>query len=224
MQLFHGSTVVVGKPKFGTGNPHNDYGLGFYCTENLDLAKEWACRMPANGFANQYSIVSEGLSVLDLTESKWHILNWLAILLENRIFEISSPLAQEAREYMISTFLPSYKDKDIIVGYRADDSYFSFAKAFLNGTISLRSLSEAMRLGKLGQQYCIKSQKGFDSLTFEQAIPANGQEFFIRRSARDLRAREDYIKLLSAQSRAADDIYMIDILRQQWGNDDERLR
>ena len=53
----------------------------------------------------------------------------------------------------------------MIIGYRADDSYFSFANAFLNNTLSLEQLKEAMYLGKLGEQVitmflCSMSQLG----------------------------------------------------------------
>jgi len=224
MELYHGSPDIIESPQYGTGNPHNDYGLGFYCTESIELAKEWACRTPDDGFANKYSIRFDDLSILDLSEKKWHILNWLAVLLKNRTFDISSPMSRDAREYILSSFLPHYEDSDVIIGYRADDSYFSFAKAFLNGTISIGALSEAMHLGKLGLQYCIRSRRAFERLHFKESIPADGQEFYIRRTARDLKAREDYTKLLSRREDTKNESYIIDILRQEWKNDDERLR
>ena len=224
MDLFHGSSSIIEVPEFGKGNPMNDYGLGFYCTESLELAREWACKTPEDGFANRYSIDGDGLDVLNLSSGKWHILNWLAILLENRSFEIGNPIAKDAKEYILRTFLPDYKGKDIIIGYRADDSYFSYAKAFLNGGIPLNALSEAMKLGKLGEQVCIKSRKAFDSLRFVEATVASGQEYCIKRMARDTKAREDYLKLLASSSHDKGSIYMIDILRQEWKNDDERLR
>ena len=57
---------VIEKPIFGVGNPNNDYGLGFYCTESMDLAKEWACsNNETNGYANQYEIDLCDYKVLD---------------------------------------------------------------------------------------------------------------------------------------------------------------
>lgn len=41
--LYHGSEYLIENPQFGKGSLHNDYGRGFYCTENIELAKEWAC-------------------------------------------------------------------------------------------------------------------------------------------------------------------------------------
>ena len=43
IDIYHGSVNVVDKPVFGEGKLFNDYGRGFYCTEHIELAKEWAC-------------------------------------------------------------------------------------------------------------------------------------------------------------------------------------
>ena len=224
MDIYHGSPLIIEVPEFGKGNPMNDYGLGFYCTEDIELAKEWACKTPKDGFANKYSIDKTELDILNLTSGDWHILNWLAILLENRSFEIGNPVAKDAKEYILQTFLPDYKSRDIIIGYRADDSYFSYAKAFLNGGIPLKALAEAMKLGKLGEQICIRSKAAFSRLRHVDATLVGGQEYYIKRTARDTKAREDYLKLLDLSARDKDSIYILDILRQEWKNDDERLR
>ena len=137
LKLYHGSANIIEKPELGLGNAKNDYGLGFYCTEHIELAKEWACAENRDGFANEYELEMDGLTVLNLSEAEYHILNWLAILLENRTFVIERGLPSAAKEYILSEFLPDYKRADVIRGYRADDSYFSFASAFLNNTISL---------------------------------------------------------------------------------------
>jgi hypothetical protein len=133
---------------FGKGNPHNDYGLGFYCTESLDLAKEWACTEETNGYANRYEIDFSRLSVINLSVGGYNILNWLALLVNNRIFRISSDVAREGKQYLTEVFLPDISTADMIVGYPANDSYFSFANAFLNNTLSLEQLSRAMYLGE----------------------------------------------------------------------------
>ena len=223
IELCHGSPNIIEKPVFGAGNARNDYGLGFYCTREIELAKEWACPMQNDGFANKYSFDMDGLDVLDLSTRRYNILNWLAILLDNRIFDIATPIARDAKKFIINRFIPEYKSKDVIVGYRADDSYFSFAKAFINNAIPLSSLDKAMKLGKLGTQTCIKSEVAFSRLTFQEAIAAEGDEYFIRRATRDRKARTDYLKLLE-EGNGADAVYIMDIIRQDWRNDDERLQ
>ena len=221
--LYHGSTKIIGKPVFCEGNPKNDYGLGFYCTEDLELAKEWASTERSNGFANRYEIDTEGFSILHLNKSPYHILNWLSILLKNRTFIISQGLPFEAMRYLLANYLPEYENYDLIIGYRADDSYFSFANAFLNNTISLEQLRAAMMLGKLGEQVVLKSEKAFSSLILKESIPVDSNLYYPKRMARDRQAR-DYFQQMKSSTATADAVYMIDILRQKWTNDDPRLQ
>lgn len=221
MTLYHGSQRIIEKPIWGAGNPRNDYGLGFYCTEDISLAKEWACTERNNGFANRYILDDEGLSILNLIANDYHILNWLAILLDNRTFALGGGIAVDARNYILSRYLPDYKDFDIIRGYRADDSYFSFAGAFLNNSISLEQLGRAMRLGKLGEQIVLKSHKAFERLEFRESIPADKNIYYPMKTARDYQARSSFAKEKRGNFEG---VYIIDIIRNNWSNDDPRLR
>lgn len=223
LTLYHGSSLIIERPVFGKGNPFNDYGLGFYCTQTLELAKEWACSVEQDGFANRYAFHMKGLSVLNLSNEKYHILNWLSILLMNRKFNLSSDIAAQGKEYLAGTFLPPYEDYDVIIGYRADDSYFSFASAFLNNTISLAQLEKAMFLGKLGEQVVLKSKKAFSRLCFEESIPAERTVYYPKKATRDSEARAAFREERKAAP-VRNAVYMIDILREEWKNDDARLR
>ena len=95
LTIYHGSQKLIQQPVYGAGNVRNDYGLGFYCTENVDLAKEWACTEENSGYANCYQLDLGGLTILDLSDHRYHILNWLSLLLQNRVFKISNDLAEE---------------------------------------------------------------------------------------------------------------------------------
>ena len=221
--VFHGSPRIIEKPVFGVGNPQNDYGLGFYCTESVELAKEWACSVETDGFANQYTLDLADLSVLSLTSGEYHILNWLFVLLENRKFRIGGDIATQAKSYIFDHFAIDYKRYDIIKGYRADDSYFSFASAFLNNTISLSRLERVMVLGKLGEQVVAVSQKAFDAISFEEAIAVPREIYYPKKLARDTDAREDF-QTEKSRGSILTETYILDIIRQGWKNDDERLQ
>ena len=221
--VYHGSPKIIESPAFGVGNPNNDYGLGFYCTESMELAKEWACSNDSDGFANQYKLNLTELSVLSLTGGSYHILNWLFVLLENRKFRIGSEIAKQAQAYIFENFTVDYERYDIIKGYRADDSYFAFASAFLNNTISLQQLEQAMVLGKLGEQIVLRSPKAFASVQFENAISAPNEIYLPKKLARDTTAREDFQKEKRRGS-ALTENYVIDIMREGWKNDDKRLQ
>ena len=217
IDIYHGSVKLVEKPLFGAGKPHNDYGRGFYCTEHAELAKEWACSADSDGYANHYQLDMTGLTVLNLNEPEYNILNWLAILLENRKFNVADGMPQRAKAYLLENFKVDYKKYDIIVGYRANDSYFSYAGDFVNGTLSLSDLSEAMRLGKLGEQVVLKSRKAFEALTFVEAINVSRQEYFAKYKSRDEEARDRY-RQIASKPMAEDETYIIDIIRNNWKN------
>ena len=217
IDIYHGSPKVIESPVFGAGKLYNDYGRGFYCTEHAELAKEWACSSDTDGYANHYQLKMTGLSVLNLNTPEYNILNWLAILLENRKFNVAEGLPQRARAYILENFKVDYKKYDIIIGYRANDSYFSYAGDFVNGTLSLSDLSEAMRLGKLGEQVVLKSKKAFDALTFVEAIKAPRKEYFAKYRQRDEEARGKY-RQIAAKPMAENEIYVIDIIRNNWKN------
>ena len=223
LTIYHGSSKIIERPDFGTGNPHNDYGLGFYCTESMELAKEWASSTETDGFANQYQLNLTGLSTLSLTSGDYHILNWLSVLLENRRFRIDGAIAQQAKAYISENFSVDYKQYDIIRGYRADDSYFSFANAFLNNTISVTQQEKAMVLGKLGEQIVLISQKAFASIEFVNAIPAPNEIYLPKKLARDTAARKDF-QQEKARGSILTEKYILDIMREGWKNDDERLQ
>lgn len=221
--LYHGSDHIIERPKYGTGKPYNDYGLGFYCTENPNMAKEWGVGSDRDGYANQYQLDCDGLFILDLNDPQYTMLHWLTILLENRNFEAATPLAAEAKEYLFRTFHLDYQEADVIIGYRADDSYFSFAADFINGAISYRQLCNAMRLGKLGQQVVLKSRTAFDRLVFLGYEVASTEAWYQKKRTRDKTARSQYFNL-ERNRRQRGDLYITTILDEEMRPGDVRLR
>ena len=221
--IYHGSENIIETPSFGVGNPRNDYGLGFYCTESLDLAREWASAETVDGFANHYWADFSGLSILNLNGPDFGILNWLAVLLENRIFDLRTPVAIQGKKYLLDNFLPDYKSFDVIMGYRADDSYFSFSKAFLENGISLEQLKRAMHLGNLGEQIVFKSREAFDRLAFITVEAVESSCYYPRKRARDLQARQDYFLMLN-ETPVAGATYLANILSDRIDSHDPRLR
>ena len=222
--IYHGSKDIIEKPYYHGGKAENDYGFGFYCTENLDLAKEWSCsNNENNGFANKYSIDTTGLKILDLTNKRYSILNWVAILLKHRTFDLSNEISKQAKEYLIKNFYIDVDEYDIVIGYRADDSYFSFARDFINNTISVRQLSKAMELGQLGKQVVIISKLAFDKLHFDGFETADKLEYYTKRKARDERARNDYLNGTRKDAIISDDLFIIDIIRRVIKDGDTNL-
>lgn len=222
LTIYHGSPEIIEKPQFDKGKTYNDYGRGFYCTEHIELAKEWACTEDVDGFVNKYEIDLSSLKVLNLSSDEYTILHWLAILMKNRKVRLSTPVMKRGREWLIEHFMPDTEGYDAIIGYRADDSYFSFARAFVNNEISLNQLSYAMRLGKLGEQVVFKSKKAFDEIKFVSYEACDNTIYYAKRKARDDEARESYNAELEKED--LNGLYMRDIIREEVTPDDARLR
>lgn len=223
MKLYHGSINEIKKPVISAGKVHNDFGQGFYCTEDFDLAAEWACQRNSSGYVNSYELNATELKVLDLLDGNYSVLNWIALLLKNRFFDMSSDAAMEVFTYITDNFTPDTSDIDLIIGYRADDSYFSYAASFLNNGMSLQSLSKALRLGELGEQVVLKSKRAFNNLNFISAHNVNADEYYKKFISRDTAARINYQKLKSKPT-AINGVYAINIIQEGFEQNDTRLR
>lgn len=222
IKVYHGSEYMVEFPQFGKGALTNDYGRGFYCTENIELAKEWACSHGTDGYANMYDLDMNGLKILELNKPPFHVLNWLAILADNRTYWERNSISEEAKNYLKENFLIDIREYDIIIGYRADDSYFTFAKNFVANTISLQQLQEAMLLGKLGEQIVLKSKKAFQQIRFVNAESAPANKYYALKMNRDKIARYEFRNNVRKRSNK-NDLFMLDIMRKDIKNGDKRL-
>jgi len=168
MKLYHGSKSKIEKPTTSGSKRDNDYGPAFYLTKDIESAHEWACRNNTVGFINKYDIDLSKLKILDLTDNtKYSVLNWIAILLH---FRALSPLFianfKNRLDYIESHYYIDPREYDVVIGFRADDAYFRFPLDFVRGNITLEQLNNSFELGELGIQYVLISDKAINSLTF----------------------------------------------------------
>ena len=86
--LYHGTPDRVVVPKYGGGDEKHDYGKGFYLTESIELAKEWAVCRPneINGWVHKYELETDGLKILDFQQKD--VLSWLAELMKPKLMSI----------------------------------------------------------------------------------------------------------------------------------------
>ena len=223
MVLFHGSPHIVDKPEYGKGRQGNDYGRGFYCTEDKLLAKEWAVDENRDGYVNQYELDLDGLKVIDLNSEEYCVLHWITVLLNNRRFDLDTPLSREAYRYLSDNFMPELSGADVIRGYRADDSYFSFAQDFINGVISVSQLTGALKLGDLGQQIVLKSREAFKRIRYIGSEGVLSREWFPLKRKRDDLARREYFNM-NRTGYVRGDLYMIRIIDEEVKPGDARLQ
>lgn len=221
MIVYHGSVDIIDSPIWGKGRPSNDFGCGFYCAESVDLAKEWACAKGSDGFVSIYQLDLSGLKVLNLNAGNDGILvccsGTISFLLGKwKHFGRSNGLF--AKAFFV---LPS--EYDVVHGYRADGSYFTFAKSFVSNEISLEHLREALHFGTLGEQIVLKSPKAFSQITYIGNLPAKSKRYVKQARDRDREARRMYQEL-TRESTYSKGTFMLDIIREGMTASDPRLR
>ena len=199
--LFHGTPDKIVVPTYGRGEEKHDYGRGFYLTESLDLAKEWAVCRPSetNGWVHKYELDADNLKILDFQDKG--VLPWLAELMKHRD-------AADSKRYRVlaKRFIDKYgvdtAEFDVIKGWRANASYFYIAREFVRDNIDMDILEELLSLGDLGIQYCIKSELAYSQL-YEiedglQSVPY--EEFNERYNQRDVTARRKMRELVDSDA------------------------
>lgn len=197
--LYHGSPNKVIEPKYGFGNDKHDYGNGFYLTENIELAKEWAVCRPDKtiGWVHQFELDITDLKVLDFAE--YNVLSWLAELMKHRE-------ASDSKRYKVLSkkFIEKYgidtSSYDVIKGWRANASYFYIAKEFVRDNIDIEILEELLSLGGLGIQYCIKTERAYEKLleVYDGLLKVDYNEFNEKYNERDVNARKKMRELVDS--------------------------
>ncbi|MFR2563932.1 MAG: DUF3990 domain-containing protein [Anaerovoracaceae bacterium] len=199
--LFHGSPDKIINPVFGGGEDKHDYGKGFYLTESIELASEWAVCRPndLNGWVHKYELETEGLKILDFQEKS--VLTWLAELMKHRDAADSKRYRMLAQKF-IAKYGIETEEYDVIKGWRANASYFYIAKAFVRDEIDLDILEELLSLGGLGIQYCIKSEKAYSQLhEIQEALISVEYDVFNQKyNERDVQGRERMRELIDSDA------------------------
>lgn len=198
--LYHGTPDEVVNPVYGRGQDKHDYGRGFYLTEDIELAKEWAVCRPnqQNGWVHKYELDCTDLKMFDFQEK--NVLSWLAELMKHRD-------AADTKRYrmLAAKFIEKYgidvNSYDVIKGWRADASYFYIAKEFVRDNIDIEILEELLSLGGLGIQYCLKSELAFSKLReIDEILPVDYTEFNDKYNKRDIEARNKMRDLVDSDA------------------------
>ncbi len=218
-KIYHGGNRIVRNPAFGTGQPYNDFGLGFYCTEYPQYAAEWAVGSGGNGFVSAYSINSDGLRIINLCSSQYNPLHWIGLLFNYREFDLSSDTAYRAREYINKYYSVDHQACDCIIGYRADNSCFMFAQEFLDGRLSYMSFRNAIAGDDSNRQFVLKSNRAFDRISFTGYEPALSEDFLSVRKSREIRVIKRVKPYISSS-----DFFITDLIEEEVRPYDTRLR
>lgn len=183
INLYHGSKVIVEKPLFGIGSKDNDYGSGFYLTEFKEKAKSWALATGDSdkpGVVNCYTLDTSDLNVLNLDD--FGVFAWVAEIISHRF--VGNVAANEFREEFVGKYKVDTSMADVIIGYRADDSYSTVIDYFMSNKITEQEVRKLFYKGSLGTQYFLKSERAFNTIKFSSSYEVNNVDCVDERIAR----------------------------------------
>ena len=206
--MYHGSPNKVVIPQYGCGDDKHDYGRGFYLTDDIELAKEWAVCRPdeKNGWVHKYELECDELKILDFKE--YDVLAWLAELMKHRDAADSKRYRMLAKKF-IAKYGKDTDEYDVIKGWRADASYFYIAKEFVRDNIDIDILEELLLLGGLGTQYCVKSERAYSRLheITGELLSVEYAEFNDRYNKRDVEARKNMRDLVNSDANTVTNVF-----------------
>ena len=93
----------------------------------------------------------------------------------------------------------------------------------MNNTISVQQLAKAMKLGKLGIQYMLRTEEAFANLSYVGAQEVDSTIYHAKYLKRDLKARNEYTKSKVNLTIDSNELYVLDIIRGGVKNGDPRL-
>ena len=153
MILYHGSNMVVDKPKLIKQNRFLDFGFGFYTTTNKvqaeSFAKKVATRNGGNPIVNVYeiddSINSKKIKIKHFTAPDG---DWLDFVFANRNGTYDGELY------------------DLVIGAVADDDVYRTLQVYGDGLLTREQALEALKIKKLYDQYVFSSENSISLLKF----------------------------------------------------------
>ena len=196
--VFHGNLQKEFIPVYGMGKPYHDYGKGFYTTKDKELASEWAVSLSTgdNGYCHAFSVDMSDIRCLRIDAAE-DILSWMAILMRHRP-GTDSRRWDLVQQRFIEKFCIDVDAFDVIIGYRANDSYLAIAKQFARGEVGVNILGRLLKLGSFGTQVCIKSSLAYTRLRSHGSFEVDYEKFHAQFISRDEESRRKMRELINS--------------------------
>ncbi len=155
MKLYHGSNVVVEKPKILQPDRRLDFGTGFYLTSSYEQAERWAFltvkrRREGKSIITSYDFDEKALSSLKVTRFEGASAEWLKFVTNNR---------------NVKDFID---ESDIVIGPVANDKTMPVLKLYFSGIYDEDETIKRLLPQKLKDQYAFKSEKALKALILSE--------------------------------------------------------
>lgn len=145
--IYHGSNVVVVKPKILLDGHYKDFGYGFYCTNIEKQAKRWALTKRGASVVNQYRYI------------------------ENKELKICkfSEMTEEWLQFVVDCRRGKEHSFDIVEGPMADDQIWDYVEDYMAGAITKAAFWELVKFKYPTHQIVFSTEDALKTLTFERS-------------------------------------------------------
>lgn len=145
IRLYHGSNVVVEKPRILTNGFYKDFGYGFYCTNIEKQAERWALTKRGGHVVNSYVYKpNEKLNILKFNE-----------------------MTEEWLDFVVACRSGKKHDYDIVEGAMADDTIWDYIEDFMRGNISREAFWVLVKFKYPTHQIVFCTERALETLVFE---------------------------------------------------------
>ena len=162
MILYHGSNVLVDRPKLIKQNRFLDFGFGFYTTTNKEQAISFAEKVTRRRHIGE-SIVNIYQFDEDSAFSQCKVLrfdtpneSWLDFVSENRSGNYNG------------------ENYDFIFGPVANDDVYTTFTLYMAGVLTKEQTLEALKVKQLYNQLVVTSERALSYLKFTGALDKEG--------------------------------------------------
>lgn len=161
MIIYHGSNMIVEKPRIIEQNRFLDFGTGFYTTTNKSQAENFAVKVTKR---------RGGKPILNIYEIDDNFLNY-------KIKEFETP-NEEWLDFVSNNRNGVYynEEYDLIIGPVANDDVYRTFQLYLLGLLNKNQTLEALKIKKLFNQYVFKTNNIISCLKFIKAVEVNEYE------------------------------------------------
>lgn len=153
MKVYHGSLVVVEKPKIRVSDRYLDFGYGFYTTMNKEQVIKWTAKQKNRkgtnlGYVSMYDFdIEKAESELKMIRFDKADKEWLDFVFANR--------KGQCQEIY-----------DIVIGPVVDDSVYEVVRFYEIGVYDLEETLKRLKVEELYNQVLFHTEKSLTYLKF----------------------------------------------------------
>lgn len=147
-RIYHGSNVIVEKPRIMLNGHYKDFGYGFYCTKLEKQAKRWALTKRGDSVVNSYLYTQN--DTLKICAFEQMTEDWL--------------------QFVVSCRKGIEHQYDIVEGPMADDQIWDYVEDFMEGNISNAAFWELVKFKYPTHQIVFCTESALETLCFEGSV------------------------------------------------------